>query len=128
MTDQVPPGLRHQIVKAIQSLQQRIRWKPGKDTAHLATRIEYGHLPKDAKLADYEAIISHILHSQTAELFVYVWSKEIYPTVSNHYEDRQWIVMFTLDGIMETAFPPTNPAEYLSSPRFRHIGTIQEVL
>ena len=61
MSDQLPSGLRHQIVNAIQRIQQHIHWKEGKDKVHLATRIEYGHLPEAATLANYEAIIANIL-------------------------------------------------------------------
>jgi hypothetical protein len=128
MIDQLPAGLRLQISNAIRRIQGQIRWKVGKDLAHLATRVEYGHLPEDATLADYEAIVTHILHSQTAELYIYVWGKDIYPTISHDFEGQQWLVMFNLDGVMETAFPPTDPTEYLSGPRFRRIGTIQEFL
>lgn len=36
--------------------------------------------------------------------------------------------MFSLNGIMETAFPPTDPDTYLADSRFRYLGTMQELL
>jgi len=75
MTERIPPNLRRQIANAIQRMHRRIRWKTGKGRVHLATRIEYGHLTDKATLADYEAIITHVLHGQTAELFIYMWGK-----------------------------------------------------
>ena len=82
-----------------------------------------------ATLADYEAIIANVLSDETAEVYVYVWRRNVvYPTVVSYYENRRWLVMFSLDGVMETAFPPTDPEAYLSNPRFRYMGTIRELL
>jgi hypothetical protein len=120
--------LRRQVVGAIKLMQERIRWKTDKDVSHLATRIEYGHLPPSATMADYEAIISEILRSETAEVYVYHWGDNVYPTVSHFHEERQWLVIFSLAGVMETAFPPTYPEEYLADPRFQLLGTVRELL
>lgn len=115
------------IATAIKALQERIRWKPGKDIQHLRTRQEYGHLPASATLADYEALIAGILDDVEADVYVYVWQSEaIFPTVVGSHGDRRWLVMFGLDGVMETAFPPTDLASYLSDPRFQYLGTMQE--
>jgi hypothetical protein len=109
-------------------IQASIQWKPGKDIQHLKTRIHYGHLPGSATLIDYEAIIAHIVGDKTAVVYVYAWTQSIYPTIVANYQNRQWLVMFGLNGVMETAFPPTKPDEYLADPRFRYIGTVQELL
>ncbi len=120
--------LRQQAVEAIQLLRARIHWKSGKDLAHLRRRIGYGHLPAEATLEDYEAIIQAMLHDIAANVYVYIWRDDIYPTVVGVYEGRRWLVMFSLAGVMETAFPPTDVSEYLSDPRFQYLGTIQELL
>jgi hypothetical protein len=86
-------------------------------------------LPVTATLDDYQAIIASILRDATADVYVYVWRPmAIFPTVVAFHVDRQWLVMFGLDGVMETAFPPTDPEQYLSDPRFHYLGTMQEVL
>ncbi len=36
--------------------------------------------------------------------------------------------MFSLEGIMETAFPPHNPEKYLKNNPFFYIGKLQEFL
>jgi hypothetical protein len=120
--------LRAQVVTAIRQLQTIIRWKPGKDLQHLQTRLEYGHLPPSAKLADYEMIIANILSQAAADVYVYIWRQDVYPTIMGNYENHRWLVMFSLNGVMETAFPPTDPEAYLADSRFHYMGTIQELL
>jgi hypothetical protein len=36
--------------------------------------------------------------------------------------------MFGLNGIMETAFPPDDPDEYLADERFRFLDGLQELM
>lgn len=103
-------------------------WKPGKDVQHLNRRIEYGHLPPQTNLQSYEAIISDVLHQSSAYVYAYVWRQSIYPTVSAPYKNRVWLIMVNLDGIMETAFPPTDAAAYSADSRFHYLGTVEEVL
>ena len=59
------------ITEAIRRLRERVRWRPGKNSQHLAKRIELGHLPVGTTLAEYEAIIICVLRTSTAEVFVY---------------------------------------------------------
>jgi hypothetical protein len=35
--------------------------------------------------------------------------------------------MIGLGGILETAFPPSNPQQYLSNPAFIYIGNLKEL-
>ena len=120
--------LREQVTGAIRRIRAEIQWKPGKDINHLRTRIHYGHLPPDATLDDYEAIISAIVHDPAATVYAFVWQDDVYPTIVAEYGGRRWLVMFSLSGIMETAFPPTNPDEYLADARFQYLGAVQELL
>lgn len=120
--------LRKQVANALRDVQTQVRWKPGKDVEHLRTRIDYGHLPADAGLDDYETIISDVLNNPASEVYVFVWQDDAYPTVVAEHEGRRWLVMFSLSGIMETAFPPSAPDEYLADPRFQYLGTVQELL
>jgi hypothetical protein len=93
------------------------------------TRQKYGHLPPSATLADYEAIIASILAAPTTDVYIYIWQQNaIYPTVVSTYQNERWLVMFSLNGIMETAFPPTDPDAYLADSRFRYLGPMQELL
>jgi hypothetical protein len=86
-----------------------VRWRPGKNTQHLAKRIELGQLPVGTSLAEYEAIIIRIIRTSTAEVFVYRWEDTVYPTIVADVERVRWLVMVGLDSVMETAFPPEHP-------------------
>ncbi len=117
-----------QVVSAIQQVQQQIRWKSGKDLEHLQTRKRHGHLDQNATLAEYQAIIASVVSSEQAQLYVYRWRNELYPTLATEYEYKTWLVMLSISGILETAFPPTNPEEYLADQRFLYYGLLSELL
>ena len=115
------------VVSAIRRLREQIQWRPKKAEAHLSKRIALGHLPMTATIADYEALILHVLHAPTADVFVYGWDDTIYPTVVAEVESIRWLVMLSLDGIMETAFPPEEPDAYFADQRFQRLGTLKEL-
>jgi len=117
-----------QVSSAIRMVRNHIRWKPGKGQAHLRTRRQYGHLPLSATLSTYEAIIRSIIWNRSAEVYLYRWGNgAIYPTILGESGKRMWLVMCGLDGVMETAFPPTDVEEYLSDSRFVFLGLMQEL-
>lgn len=115
------------VSQAIDKLRHEIKWKPGKEWQHLQTRIDYGHLPANSTMADYENIIRNILADRAAEIYIYKWETTIYPTVVGDHNNEKWLVMFSLAGMMETAFPPTDVEEYLSNPRFQKLGLMGEL-
>jgi hypothetical protein len=80
------------IVSGIRRLREHVQWRPGKAETHLSKRIALGHLPIGATLADYEALILHVIHAPTAEVFVYGWDDTIYPTVVAEVESIRWLV------------------------------------
>jgi len=116
------------VASTIRQIQSSIRWKPGKAVQHLKRRIDLGHLPPGATVHEYQSIIFAILGDPLADVFVYSWGDTLYPTVVSEYDGRRWLVMFSLSGVMETAFPPDDPEEYLSDPRFRRLGALRELL
>lgn len=79
-------------------------------------------------MEEYQAIIATILSDPQADVFLYSWGDTVYPTVVSEYSGSRWLVIFSLSGVMETAFPPDDPGEYLSDPRFRRLGTLRELL
>jgi hypothetical protein len=115
------------VIEAIRRLREGIRWRPEKGTQHLAKRIALGHLPVGATLADYEAIITRVISTPTADLLVYRWGERLYPTVVAEVEGARWLVMVDLDGILETAFPPEDPETYLTNLRFQRLGSLKEL-
>jgi len=121
-------ALRRQIKAAIQTGVQAIRWKPGKDVAHLQTRKERGHLPADATLDDYHAIVRTVLRQPTAQVFVYRFGDSLYPTVVAEVDTAPWLVMLTSEGVMETAFIVHDFTRYLAAPQFERLGQLEEVM
>jgi hypothetical protein len=58
------------ITDAIRRLWERVRWRPGKNTQHLAKRIERGQLPVRTPVAEYDATIIGAISPSTAEVVV----------------------------------------------------------
>jgi hypothetical protein len=113
---------RRKILAAIELVRSQIKWKPGKASPHLAKRIRLGHLPENASLKEYEAIIAVVVNDPLAELYLFIYGEAIYPTMVKSVEERLWLVMIGLDGVLETAFPPEEPENYLASEAFISIG------
>jgi len=120
--------LREQVTTAIRAVRQEIRWKPGKDVEHLQTRKDWGHLPADATLDDYHATIKTVVENDEAQVFLYHYRAGVYPTVVAEIGNAQWLVMFDMNGIMETAFVIEWPERYLTKREFELIGSLAEVL
>lgn len=120
---------RAQIADSFQEVRSQVRWKSGKGVQHLEKRIRQRHLDAATTLSEYEAIIQAIVSDPDALVYVYRYGSTDYPTVVAPYLGRTGLVMFSLVGIMETAFPPDDPIDYFSQdPRYSKIGTMKEVL
>ena len=115
------------VKDTIRRLREGLRWRPGKDTQHLAKRIELEHLSVGTTLAGYEAIIIRVINTSTAEVFAYRWGETSFPAVVAEVEGVRWLVMVGLDSVMETAFPPEKPETYLANLRFQRLGTLEEL-
>ncbi len=116
------------LPEVIQEVKEEIHWKPGSAARHLLKRKLRGHLPANATLADYERIIRSVLTTSDATVFLY-WHQDVaYATVVCQVDGDLWLVMFSLDAIMETAFVVENPDSYLRPTLFERIGSLEEVL
>jgi hypothetical protein len=116
------------VIRAIVISQAKIKWKSGKAEPHLAKRIKLGHLSEGSNLAIYEDIIKTILNNQKARVYAYVFNEAIYPTLTAMVENRLWLVMIGIDGILETAFPPNNADRYLINNPFVYLGVLEELV
>lgn len=116
-----------QLPDVIQDVQAEVRWKPGSATRHLLKRKLRGHLPAKATLVDYEKTIQRVLSTPDATVYLYWHENVVYPTVVSALDAVVWLVMFSLDGILETAFVVENPDSYLNTSLFERIGTLDEV-
>lgn len=95
---------------------------------HLLKRKVRSHLPLSATLADYERIILDVASDRDARVFVY-WHETVpYPTVVATIDNRSWLVMCDLDGVLESAYIVERPGHYLNRPVFELLGTLGEIL
>lgn len=118
---------RNLLIAAIDLIRSQITWKSGKAETHLAKRIRLKHLPLTSSLSDYELLIINILNRLDAKIYIYEFNQKIYPTIVAQVHSDIWLVMITMNGVLETAFPPDNPEEYLSNPNFSYIGRLGEL-
>jgi len=70
-------------------------------------------LPASATLADYEQIITTIVHNPQARVFVYRHEQRAYPTVVSVIGGEHWLVMLDESGFLESAFVIDRPERYL---------------
>jgi hypothetical protein len=83
--------------------------------------------PENATLDTYKIIIATIVTNSDSQVYIYRYQQLIYPTITLSLNNTLWLVMIGLDGILETAFPPSNPQQYLSNPAFIYIGNLKEL-
>jgi hypothetical protein len=119
---------RRAVADAIRSVRSQVRWKPGKDLAHLEKRKAMGHLPAGAGMSAYDAVVRTLVHDPEARVFAYRFGDHLYATALGNLAGRAWLAIFSLAGVMETAFPPDDVAEYLAQPGYTELGTIGELL
>jgi hypothetical protein len=119
---------RAEMVTALSAVQERIRWKPNKGIRHLEKRKRLGHLPPRYSMDDYHKAISSIVRDDQNLVYLYEFAGEHYYAVIGPFEDREWLVIFSREGIMETAFPPEEIEPYLARRGFVLAGRIKEVL
>jgi hypothetical protein len=130
MTDhpeRISRSLRLAITEAVQRAQAKIYWKPSKDIQHLTKRIRLGHLPAGATLAEYETVITAVLNDSEAKVYLFLYENIPYPTLVTTVENKDWLVMIGMDGVIETAFPPNNTETYLADPAFVYVGISGEL-
>ena len=118
------------LIEAINSLRRKVQWKEGKDVSHLNKRIKLNHLPLTASLSDYEMLIFNLVRNGENVLYVYEFTSKVYYGLRGFIKGQvnEWLVIFGVGGILETAFPPENIDEYLENRGFVLIGRIKEVV
>ena len=115
------------MLQALKAARENIRWKANSAERHLQKRKLRGHLPETATMADYERVITAVLQDKSAQLFRYWYNHLPYVTLTAMVQSQIWLVMFSYDGIMESAFVIERPQHYLSKPGFERIGLLGEV-
>ncbi|MBE9175118.1 hypothetical protein IQ225_07005 [Synechocystis salina LEGE 06155] len=124
----IEPKTLRTIIRSIEKAKRQICWKPNKANPHLLKRIRLNHLPASSDLKDYENLIQSILANPEAQVYIYTYDIDLYPKLTAYNQNRLWLLMLTAEGIVETAFPPSNPSNYLSNPAFTYLGKLGELL
>jgi len=120
--------VRTLVKHAIKSVQSGIRWRHDGAAKHLAKRKARRQLPANATLADYEQIITTIVHDPQARVFVYWYNQRAYPTVVSVIGGEHWLVMPDEGGFLESAFVIDRPERYLMRSQFQESGMLEEIL
>lgn len=120
--------IKQDIATAILALRTQVRWKPGKDIDHLAKRKRRGHLPAQANLNDYNNVIIAVLSDEQSKVYRYDVAGNTYGTVWGTYEGQDWLIIFGLNEIMETAFPSKAPQRYITRRAMIFLGKMEDVL
>jgi len=118
---------KQQIAKSIRLVQDQIRWKPNSAVRHLKKRKNRGHLETNATLDTYHAIIHQVINAAEAHVYLFHYSED-YPAMVTLLGERHWLVMFSIEGIMETAFMVKRPNTYLNKSNVEYLGTLEEIL
>lgn len=102
------------------------KWKIGKAVQHFNKRAYHGHIPSDWSLENYNSLIISIANNLNNEAYLYY--KDAFQKRYFVIGNKEWIVLVGEDEIMETAFPPNNYKNYLSSKDgYQFMGIIKEV-
>ena len=120
--------IRPQVAEALRLVQRQIRWRPGSAERHLWKRKRRGHLPLDATLAEYEQIIRSAVMNQAAIVYLYAHDDLSYVAVAVGIRGQTWLIMFDLEGVLETAYIVERPDLYLRKSVFDRVGALAEVL
>ncbi len=115
------------VMSAIRSARRSLRWRAGKADEHLAKRIRLGHPLRGSGLVEYEALIHRVLSEPSAEVYLFTFRENVYPTVVATVANAVWLVMLDISGGMETAFLVEQPQDYFADPRFERLGLLQEL-
>ncbi len=60
-------------------------------------------------------------------MYLFLYNNISYPTVVTTVQNRVWLAMIGLNGIMETAFPPDDSETYLADPAYVYVGELEEL-
>ncbi len=104
--------MRAKAADAIRLVQHRIRWKQGGASSHLRKRKGRGHLAEDATQASDEQIDLSVISDRNATVYLYAHSSETYAAVVANIQRLTWLIVFALDGVLESAFTVERPQLY----------------
>ncbi len=116
-----------EVLEAIRAVRAYVHWKPDSASRHLEKRKRRGHLPPTATIDDYELIIRTVLQDKAAQVYRYWYNRLPYVAVVAMVQTNRWLIMFSYDGVLESAFVVEHPERYLNKPGFEWIGSLGEL-
>ncbi len=119
---------RRAAANAIRTLRRKRMWRPNRGEYHLKKRKAMKHLPSEATMDDYDALIGGLLNEAKNTVYHYPFSVRDYYGVSGKVDEAGWVVIFASDATLETAFPPDDLVSYLANRGFVRLGNVQEVI
>ncbi len=78
-------------------------------------------------MKDYEALIVAVLSDDNSKVYRYDVADEIYGVVWGTHRSQEWLVIFGLNGVMETAFPNKAPQRYIARRAMTLLGKIEDI-
>lgn len=120
--------LRLLAAAAIRMVRHHVRWKPGKDVQHLEKRIRRDHLAPGTSLDQYNQLIQRILADPESDVYHYPFGQADYFSVISEINGKQWLVLVSAKGVMETAFPPDDLRDYIVQSKYFFLGKLKELL
>ena len=85
-------------------------------------------MPIGASLDDYDRVIQEVLADTAARVYTYRHQDTTYVAVVSIVDDNAWLVMFDLNGWMESAYVIARPKRYLDKSEFELLGLLGELL
>lgn len=124
-------GVKYKIHSMLQDIEENgLKWKSeDKRIQHLITRKDYGHIPDDFLIKDYESLILNLINGNETEIYLYYIHKQNYIVFGDRIS--QWIAIIGEDHIIDTAFliDTTTFDEYLSEKDgYIFLGKLKEVI
>ena len=85
------------------------------------------NLSSDATQAEYNQVIHSVISDRTYTVYLYNYNVAHVAVVAI-IQRQAWLIMFALDGVLESAYVVERPKLYLSNLAFDRLGTLEEVL
>ncbi|MEZ4664508.1 MAG: hypothetical protein R2911_43805 [Caldilineaceae bacterium] len=118
---------RNQLAATIRLVQANLTWKPGSAEQHVKQRIRRGHLPPTATLMEYEDIIRTVISNDNAQVYIFWYNATPYISIIDVVNGNHWLVMFALNGVLESAYIVERPERYLNKSEFEYVGLLSKV-
>lgn len=85
-------------------------------------------MPPETSIAAYNQLIKDLVADPRHLLYCYRVGERRYYAVRGSIGGTDWLVIFDAQGVLETAFPPSDIDGYLTRQGFEYLGTVAEAI